>query len=120
MMGGGRDLTYEGVTVDDSVLQSMTSAIVDAVHPEEIILFGSRATGRATSESDVDLLVVVPPSARGRSRELTGLLYRRLFEFPVAMDILVYTRPEVERWRGVRGHVIDTGLREGKRLYARV
>jgi predicted nucleotidyltransferase len=97
----------------------MTSAIVEAVHPEEIILFGSRAAGRASSESDVDLLVVVPPSAQGRLRELTGQLYRRLFDVPVAMDILVYTRPEVERWRGIRGHIIDTGLREGTRLYAR-
>ncbi len=108
-------------TVDDALLQSMTADIVDEVHPDEVILFGSHAQGRGGGRSDVDILVVMPDDQEVRQsrRRITGRLYRRLASFPVPKDILVYSRSEVERWRSVPGHVISTGLNEGKQLYAR-
>ncbi len=36
----------------------MAQAIVDAVDPEQVILFGSRARGEARERSDVDLLEI--------------------------------------------------------------
>ncbi len=107
---------------DEALLQPITEAIVDEVHPEAIILFGSRASASCKPGSDVDLLVVVPDSeeARRHRRKLTGRLYRRLAAFPVAKDILVYTRPEVERWRSSPGHIIATTLEQGRRLYGRI
>ncbi|MFM7289713.1 MAG: nucleotidyltransferase domain-containing protein, partial [Planctomycetia bacterium] len=36
----------------------MTRAVVAAVHPEQVLVFGSHARGDATADSDVDLLVV--------------------------------------------------------------
>jgi len=41
--------------------------IVQRFHPEKVVLFGSCATGGATEDSDVDLLVVMP--FEGRSVE---------------------------------------------------
>jgi predicted nucleotidyltransferase len=99
----------------------MTMTIVEEVHPDEVVLFGSHARGTGRSGSDVDLLVVMPDTEetlRSR-RHITGQIYRRLAAFPVPKDILVYTRGEVERWRGVPGHIVATGLSEGKRLYVR-
>lgn len=104
----------------DAVIRAMARDIVDAVHPEEIVLFGSRARGASGQDSDVDLLVVLPDAAiSGRRRQVSGDLYRRLMAYPVSKDLLVCGRTEVERWRHVRGHVIEAGLREGRRLYAR-
>ncbi len=107
--------------MDEALLRSMTDTIVDALHPDEVILFGSRARADAGPESDVDLLVIVPDSddAKRHRRQMTGQVYRRLAHYPVAKDILLYTRSEVEHWRGVSGHIVDTSLREGRRLYAR-
>jgi len=109
------------LAMDEQLLQSMTKTIVDTVDPEEIILFGSQATGTAHDLSDVDPLVVLTDSEETRRHRLrlTGDIYRSLAAFPVSKDILVYTRHEVDRWRGVSGHVVATSLREGKRLYAR-
>ncbi len=107
--------------MDEKLLQSMTDSMVDEVHPEEIILFGSHAKGEGREESDLDFLVIMPDSAeagRGR-RRVTARLYRRLASIPVPIDILVYTRGEMERWRDVQGHVVATGLNEGRRLYVR-
>ena len=44
--------------VTDTLLQQMVKTIVAEVDPEHVILFGSRARGDATVDSDVDLVVV--------------------------------------------------------------
>lgn len=107
--------------VDEHLLESMTEVIVEAIQPQEVILFGSHAKGVATPGSDFDFLVVVPDSNESRThrRRLTGDLYRKLAPFPVAKDILLYTRSEFDHWRSVPGHVVFNGLREGRRLYAK-
>ncbi len=107
--------------MDETLLQAMTAAIVDEVHPDTVFLFGSYARGDAHPGSDLDLLVVTPDLEEVRSgrRHITGNLYRRLARYPMNKDILLYTHSEVERWRAIPGHVISTALREGRQLYGR-
>jgi predicted nucleotidyltransferase len=95
--------------------------MVREVAPERIILFGSRARDEAGPESDIDLLVVDSRAFgpdHSRWSELSKLwdLAARL-RMPV--DILLYSRDEVERWRDSRNHVIGRALREGRFLYDR-
>ncbi len=81
----------------------------------QVVLFGSRAAGRARSDSDLDVLIVEEStlprykrSARYR-RALCGL-------FP-AKDIVVWTPAEIEEWRAVPHAFITTILATGKVLY---
>lgn len=108
-------------TTDEELLRSMTENLVDELDPEEVILFGSRAGGTESACSDVDLLVILSDSEEPRHhlRRLTGRAYRRLAGYPVAKDILVYSRSETERWRHVQGHVIAWSLEKGRQLYSR-
>ena len=99
----------------------MVRAIVDAVDPEQVILFGSRARGADRADSDVDLLIVSSePFGAGRSRykEIVRA-YEALSGMRVAKDILMYSRPEVEYWRDSLNHVVARALREGRVLYER-
>ncbi|MCL6614251.1 MAG: nucleotidyltransferase domain-containing protein [Firmicutes bacterium] len=103
----------------EGLIREMAAVVVREVNPEAIILFGSHATGHARPDSDVDLLVVeAEPFGpnRNRRREMARL-WRALAGFAVAKDILVYSRDEVERWRGARNHVIARALKEGRFLY---
>jgi len=106
--------------MDSSILATITHSIVDTVNPEEVVLFGSHARGTAQAQSDLDLLVIMPdtPENSYNRRKLAGDIYRSLKSVPFPLDILVYTRSEVDTWRGVPGHVIAAGMEEGKRLYA--
>lgn len=55
----------------DEIVQQIVRAIVDAVNPEEVILFGSRASGSEKENSDVDLIVIESaPFGKTRSRRL--------------------------------------------------
>ena len=107
--------------MDEQMLQSMTAAIVDELHPDQIILFGSRARRSERDQSDVDVLIIVPDSeeANRNRRRLEGRVYRRLAHFRVPNDILIFTRQDVQRWRNVVGHIVESSLREGRQLYAR-
>ena len=109
------------VPVTDDLLDRMVRAIVDAVDPEQVILFGSRARGDAGEASDVDLIVVESePFGKTRSRRLEAVrLWRALSSFVVPKDILVYSRDEVEHWRRSPNHVLAQALREGALLYER-
>nr|VFJ91337.1 MAG: Nucleotidyltransferase domain-containing protein [Candidatus Kentron sp. H]VFJ93962.1 MAG: Nucleotidyltransferase domain-containing protein [Candidatus Kentron sp. H]VFJ99169.1 MAG: Nucleotidyltransferase domain-containing protein [Candidatus Kentron sp. H] len=97
-------------------LDDMVYRIVDGFHPDRIILFGSHARGDAISESDVDLLVVMP--VRGSRRRLAVEIGAALANVPIPKDIVV-TTPEDFAWRkDVTGTVEYPAAHEGRVLYA--
>lgn len=109
------------MTITEADLNAMVHAIVEAVQPERIILFGSLARGDAAPDSDVDLLVIESEpftSSRSRFREIARL-ERAMGTIPVATDILVYTTEEVARLQSSANHIVARALREGKVLHAR-
>lgn len=109
------------MVTDKEALHEIVRRLVQAVDPEEIILFGSRAAGKARRDSDVDLLVIESDAfgpQRSRLREI-GRLEAAIGRVPLATDLLVYSREEVERWRHNSRHVIGRALRDGQSLYAR-
>lgn len=69
-----------------------------ASHIQRVIVFGSRATGGSTVDSDVDLLLVDPRFAGVKSfRRARGLHKHWVLEVPV--DFLCYTPEEFEALR---------------------
>lgn len=99
------------------VIQTMVDCIVRDFHPLRLILFGSHARGDARLESDIDLLVVLPPVA---DKRLAAVEIRRtLADLPVCKDIVVTTPEEITRRGDLIGTVLRPALREGKVLYER-
>lgn len=98
------------------ITQPQIAAVVDRLaqgaKPERILLFGSHARGEAREDSDLDLLVI-ETEVPDRAAEMVRL--RRLLRIPV--DILVYSRADVERWGSQPGSALFWALREGKVVY---
>ena len=107
--------------VTDGLLRRMVARIVAVAHPEQVILFGSRARGDARVDSDVDLLVVeaLPFDATRSRRAEAARVYTALAGFGVPKDILLYSHDEVERLGASKNHVLARALEEGKVMYER-
>jgi uncharacterized protein len=99
------------------LLDEIVRRLVQTLRPERIYLFGSRARGEASEESDFDLLVVVSTSELpGHVRDSAAL--RALKGLNASVDVLVLTREEFERKVKVVCSLPATVLREGKLLHA--
>ena len=99
-----------------SLLTELTNRLVNEFDPERVILFGSRVWGQPTSDSDVDLLVIVPESDESPTRRAQRA-QRSLGNLRVSTDILVKTRAEVERLNRVTTSLVRRALAEGEVLY---
>jgi predicted nucleotidyltransferase len=104
--------------IDETVLNEMTSRLVRAFQPEEIILFGSHAWGIPNEDSDIDLYVIVDES---NERPLQRARRARacLEGVRVAKDILVRTRAEAEKYRHVHASLECQVFEKGRVLYER-
>lgn len=103
------------------LLEQMTEAIVQAVAPEQIVLFGSRATGLNRPDSDIDFLIVEAETFgldRSRRREATKV-WKALGPFGIPADVLMFSTEEVAKWQHSRNHVVARAIAEGKVLYER-
>ena len=98
-------------------IEAVARNIGEAARAERVILFGSYASGMATEQSDVDLLVVAESDLprHKRSREL----YRMIRPHRFAMDIIVYTPQEMRSGSGTPVSFVSQVLREGKPVYVR-
>ena len=101
----------------DDVLQDIVRRLVVAYQPERVYLFGSRARGEASVESDYDLLVVVSASSEPMHRR-ARLACAALAGVPAAVDVLVWTREEFDARLGVVTSLPATVTREGRLLHA--
>jgi len=100
------------------VLDETVRRIAERFYPEKIILFGSYVKGRATPDSDLDLLIImrVEGSCRKKANEIDLALAGRT----VPMDLIVVTPEQFERQKDTIGTIVGAAAREGKVIYERV
>ncbi len=96
------------------ILEDIINRIVETVHPEKIILFGSAARGEMGPHSDVDLLII---RKGGHSRKLVGQIYRKLHGVGAAVDAVMVSPTDVERYRDSHALIIKPALAEGRVVY---
>jgi predicted nucleotidyltransferase len=100
---------------EDATLRRIVDTIVEALDPEQVILFGSRARGDDTAQSDYDLCVI-RKQADGRRdlvRQIHGLFGRRDF----SMDVFVLTPDELDEQASVANTLGYIVARDGEVLY---
>lgn len=101
--------------VEQDVLDEIIRRIVEVAQPEKIIMFGSAAHGEMGPHSDVDLLVIKSGAHR---RRLAQKIYMNMIGAGQAVDVVVVTPEDIERYKDSFALVIEPALREGKVIYA--
>ncbi len=100
--------------LDQAVLDDVIQRVVEVAQPERIILFGSAARGHLSRNSDVDLLIIKDASD---PISLMAHIYRRLHGVGVAVDAIVATAEDVERFKDSHALVFKPALRDGTVVY---
>lgn len=101
-----------------SELERVVRAIVAAVHPIGVILFGSRARGDFRADADFDLAILAPDGAARRGvamRAYEGLA--GVADRSVAVDIVVLTPSILSAEQDLAGSIARAVAREGVSLY---
>ncbi len=97
--------------VNRAQIRKFSQAVARRFHPEKIILFGSYASGTATEDSDVDLLVIMPRTRQRGERISVRIRHAVSRDFP--LDLLVRTPAEVAkrlRWGdGFLREIMESG-----------
>ena len=116
-MGADVQVTEERRNLLERELDRYLHILTTQSDPEQIIVFGSVASGEVTAWSDIDLVIVQRTSLPflKRSRQI-----RRLLKPRVGTDILVYTPDEFERLCQVRPFFRDEILAKGVVVCERV
>ncbi len=106
-------------SANSDLLQILVDTIVDVSHPEQVVLFGSRARGTTRQDSDYDLLVVVRDVQN--ERDLAGRIYRALLtqRLGVEVDIIVVNDAVLARNKDNPLFIYQQALREGRVLHER-
>ncbi len=102
------------------MVEEAVNRIVEAVHPLQIIAFGSRAKGTARPDSDLDLLVVLSqPAASSQIRFDTAVhLHEMLSDISVAKDILVSDAAHLAAQISCLGSVYKEAAQSGTALWS--
>ena len=113
--GAGHDRRRGGgTTLDPRTLDEIVRRVVEVARPERIILFGSAARGEMGSHSDVDLLVVAQD---GDAWTVMGRIYDNLYGVDAAVDAIVMSPEQVERYKDSHALIVKPALKEGKVVY---
>lgn len=100
---------------DKIILENIVKRIVRYIHPEKIILFGSRSQGSYNKESDFDICVL--KESIEHRRKCAHQIYKLLYGVGASIDIIVET---TERFNKLKNNpfMVYQGIAEhGKVIY---
>ena len=97
---------------------AVARAVGNAVHPDRVILFGSRARGDFVPDSDVDLLVVTDsdPLDNGSYQRASSIAHgkaRDLYGGSIGVDLVEMSVADFHYSRRARNHVAGQAVRDG-------
>ena len=94
---------------------AVAQAVQEAIEPDTVILFGSRARGDQRPNSDVDLLLICQQGTvapRSRARKAIKLHFQR-HEPALNVDIVVMERDKFNYCQRAKNHLAGQALRDG-------
>jgi predicted nucleotidyltransferase len=100
-----------GWSVDEARLMQALTRVVERVNPTKIIAFGSRATGNARPDSDLDLAILFDGPPTGA---VSGAAWRTFAKFHIPVDLLNVDQAHHLRFRtsinGVHREIAEKGV----------
>lgn len=100
----------------DSAIKKLVSDIVKEARPEKIILFGSAAFGKFTSQSDIDICIIKEGDSVKIKRQVWDMLWKSGYNWNIEPDIHVYNPQIYQKYLSQNDPFIKE-IAKGKVLY---
>jgi predicted nucleotidyltransferase len=105
-----------GIPIDLHPVEPLLDRIVSKWQPREIWLFGSRARGTAATDSDWDLLVVIPDERAPDGFDDPIAVWKVKHGTGTRADVLVCRASEFDEDRGTHNTIAYDAAVEGVRV----
>ncbi len=97
---------------------AVARAVCDVVHPNTVILFGSRARGDFTPDSDIDLLIITDSQQIDRqdymrTSEAARRKVQEVYGHSMGVDLVHLSEDVFHDGRRARNHVAGQAVRDG-------
>jgi predicted nucleotidyltransferase len=99
----------------EAEIRRVVRRIVAVARPEQVVLFGSYAKGRATARSDLDVLVVVADGQRPRPSDIVPYVAGSV----IPVDVHIVTAEEFAEYGNEPYHFLQSVRRSGRTMYRR-
>ncbi len=99
----------------DVILNQIRSRLVELFKPEKLYLWGSRAKGVQSEDSDYDIVLIVKQSDLSM-RERNIKAYEVLWGIDASVDVFVYTQSEFDQQKNIFDSVPEKIVTEGREL----
>ncbi|MDR1327415.1 MAG: nucleotidyltransferase domain-containing protein, partial [Heliobacteriaceae bacterium] len=97
------------------IVQELRTALQNAIDDfEGLYLFGSQATGKATKDSDIDIVILFKNKRYWQPLDYHKILSRISYEYDADLDTHPMTRKELERNYYFHKEVVNKGIFYGK------
>ena len=83
----------------------------------KIILFGSRAKGNFSEDSDYDFIIITEKNISViEKRNFQAQIRKKLAEHKIPADIIIQNKSDVKIKENIKGHIIRQAVKEGIEL----
>ncbi|NOZ36245.1 MAG: nucleotidyltransferase domain-containing protein [Chlorobi bacterium] len=101
--------TSEIIIIKEIVLQFFPAG--------KIIMFGSRAKGNCSKNSDYDFIIITEKKISVKEkRNFQAQIRKKLAEHKIPADIIIQNKSEVKIKENIKGHIIRQAVKEGVEL----
>ncbi len=108
----------QSTVIDHALIEEIIHRVLRVARPERIILFGSAATGRMTSDSDIDILVL--ESAPADVRDESVRIRQALRGLGHPFDVIVMATERFEESKNIIGGIAHPANKYGKVIYTAI
>ena len=115
---GKGTITMKKLLKYDPNALDIARAMVAIISPDDAFLFGSRARGDWTNQSDIDVLTIAEQHRETRAKYQQALqtgqaMATEIYGRPVKIDLVRYNLQDFEYYRQARTHLTHSALKEG-------